>query len=85
MTEEENKEKRRTTSLTTEEWFGFFLIPINLSRGEISFFSTNDFNDTEEERYQKFNFDKKLKQSYIARILGIIFYTIIFIILNYFF
>ena len=34
-------------------------------------FATDDFNDTEEER---FNFDKKLKQSYTARALGVLYY-----------
>ncbi|WP_299156106.1 hypothetical protein [uncultured Tenacibaculum sp.] len=80
--EERNKEKRRMTSLTTEEWLGFFFVPINISRGEISIFPTNDFNNTEEDRFKKFNFDKKLKQSYTARVLDIIFYTIIFIVLR---
>ncbi|WP_299119044.1 hypothetical protein [uncultured Tenacibaculum sp.] len=88
MTEEEkNREIRRTTPLTTEEWLGFFFVPVNLSKskGKINMFATDDFNDTEEERFKRFNFDKKLKQSYTARALGVLFYFITFIILSYFF
>jgi len=87
MTEEEiNRNKRRATSLTTEEWLGFFFVPLNISEGIIDVFPTNDFNATEENRFRKFNFDKKLKQSYLAKVLGVFFYFVlifIFVIILY--
>ncbi|WP_299106164.1 hypothetical protein [uncultured Tenacibaculum sp.] len=79
MTEEEkNILKRKNTPLTWDEWLGFFLVPVNMSHR--SLFPTDDFNDTEVERFKKFNFDKKLKQSYQARILGAIFYFILIVL-----
>ena len=85
MTEEKiNRNKRRATSLTIEEWLRFFFVPVNISKGVIDVFPTNDFNDTEENRFRKFNFDKKLKQSYQARFLGVFFYfVLIFAIILY--
>jgi len=71
--EQRNKEKRKNTPLTVDEWFGFFFVPINSSA---RLFPTKDFNDSEEDRFEKFGFEKKMKQSLVARFLGIIFYII---------
>ena len=76
--EDENKEKRKNASLTVAEWFGFFLLPINMSRRYIS---KRDFNDDQGNRFATYGFDKKIKQAAIARILGILFYILVMIIL----
>lgn len=81
MTEEEkkNKEKRKTTPLTIEEWFTFFFIPIKNIGSKL--FPAKEFNQTEEERFKKHGFEKKLKQLKIAKLLGIIFYIEVIIAL----
>ncbi|MDY7396165.1 hypothetical protein UMM65_13015 [Aureibaculum sp. 2210JD6-5] len=73
--EEKNKEKRKNASLTVGEWLGFFLLPINITTS--SLFPAKDFNDSEDERFEKYGFDKKSKQAFIARMLGLIFYFIV--------
>lgn len=81
MTEKErNTNRRKNTSLTWDEWLGFFLIPVNLKHRTL--FPTDDFNDSEIERFKKFSFDKKIKQSFQARILGVIFYFILILVLS---
>ncbi|MBJ2174329.1 hypothetical protein JBL43_08770 [Aureibaculum sp. A20] len=75
---EENKEKRKNASLTIAEWFGFFLLPINMS---LRYISKRDFNDDQENRFATYGFDKKMKQAGIARLLGILFYIVAMIIL----
>ena len=80
--EEKNKEKRKNASLTVAEWFGFFLIPVNMTNS--SLFPAKDFNDIEESRFEKYGFDKKSKQAFIARMLGMVFYFIIIPIILYF-
>ena len=77
--EDENKEKRKNASLTVAEWFGFFLLPINMTYR--SLFPARDFNDDQENRFATYGFDKKIKQAAIARILGVLFYVLIMIIL----
>ena len=80
--EQKNKQKRKNIPLTLSEWFGFFFLPINMKSR--SLFVTDDFNDTEVERFKKFGFEKKLKQSEQARFLGLIFYIIlILIVINF--
>lgn len=81
--EEKNKEKRKNASLTVNEWFGFFLLPINLTNS--SLFPARDFNDDEEDRFEKYGFDKKIRQSFIARMLGMVFYFIVIPLIILFF
>ncbi|WP_075340494.1 hypothetical protein [Tenacibaculum agarivorans] len=78
MTEEEkNRLKRKNAPLTYEEWLGFFFVPQQKSN---TLFPSDDFNDTEIERFKKFGFDKKLKQAYRAQFLGTIFYILVILI-----
>lgn len=75
MTEEElkNKEKRKNTPLSREEHLTFFFFPFNRY--------TKEFNDAEDHRFQKYGFETKLKQAKSARILGSIFYILLFFII----
>lgn len=73
--EEKNKEIRKNASLTVSEWFEFFLLPINITNS--SLFPARDFNDDEDDRFEKYGFNKKSKQAFIARMLGLIFYFIV--------
>lgn len=74
MTEEEkNKEKRKTIPLTTEEYLTFFFFPYNDS--------AKGFNDSEDKRFKKYGFHTKLQQAKNARILGTIFYAVLFFII----
>ena len=73
------EENRKNASLTVEEWFGFFLLPINMTYR--SLFPAKDFNDDQVDRFVKHGFDKKRKQAGIARVLGILFYILVMIIL----
>lgn len=82
MTEEElkNKEKRKTTPLTTEEYLTFFFFPYT-DTGRFGNF-TKSYNQPEDERFTKYGFDTKLKQAKKARELGLLFYAIVvFIVL----
>lgn len=68
------KEKRKKESLSLEEWFSFFFMPLNMSP---RIFSIKDFNDTEIERYSQHGFEQKLKEVKQARIFGLIFYFVL--------
>ncbi|GMN08962.1 hypothetical protein MTsPCn9_05820 [Croceitalea sp. MTPC9] len=71
---EDNSAKRKNASLTFEEWSDFFIIPINNSS---KLFPAKDSNDFEIDRFKKHGFDRKIKQSFYARVLGFIFWIII--------
>ena len=79
MTEEEkNKIIRKTTPLTKEEWFNFFISSIAY---KMKISPTKDFFNTEFERFKKFGFDTKHRQSKKVIFFGLLFYFILFIIL----
>ena len=86
MTEKErNAEKRKTMSLTTEEFLKFFFFPVlNRSFG----FDNYQLNKEEDDRFIKYGFDKKLKEAKSARLYGRIFYfgisILIAVIVNYY-
>ena len=80
--EEENIKKRKEASLTTSEWLTFFFIPFDHKGPGLNI---NNFNYKEEERFKKFGYDKKLKEAELARSMGIMFYSIIFILLIFLF
>lgn len=75
--EEQNKEKRKNTPLSKEEWLTFFFFPFQTTKG----LDTNTFNKVEESRYHNYSFDKKLKQSTEARTYGCAFYALLFSII----
>ena len=72
--EEKNRLQRKNEPLTFDEWFDFFILPLNPSS---RYFRAKDSNDFEEERFLKHGFDTKLKQSKIARLMGVIFWIIV--------
>ncbi len=76
--EENYKENRKTTHLTREEWLTFFFFPFQSKKSALD---TNTFNKVEEERFQKFGFEKKIKQSAEARACGLAFYILLFSII----
>lgn len=82
MTEGENSEKRKHQPLTNSEWLTFFFLPFRRNRFDPN--SLETFNEIEEERFKKFGFDKKLKESVSARRSGMVFYLALFIIIFYF-
>ena len=77
--EQRNKENRKKSSLKLDEFLTFFFVPVNMSS---RFFPSDDFNNHEEDRFNKHGYDKKHKQSLIARGLGIVFYIVIVLILS---
>ena len=74
----ENSEKRKNASLTIEEWLTFFFVPMNFSN---PWLNSNTFYKTERERYEKFGFEKKLRQHEFVRFLGIVFYFFIIVLI----
>ncbi len=79
MTEEEqNKEKRKNTPLTKEEYLTFFFFPYTKTTRR-SF--TKNFNESEDERFIKHGFDTKTQQVRSVRTLGFIFYGILLFVL----
>ncbi|WP_400078327.1 hypothetical protein [Winogradskyella sp. R77965] len=75
--EEENEEKRKEILLTREEWLTFFFFPFESQKG----LDTNTFNKVEDQRFQEYGFNKKIKQSEEARIYGFAFYAVVFAII----
>jgi hypothetical protein len=73
--EQENKEKRKNTPLTKEEYLTFFFFPHNSY--------TEERDGTEIRRFKKYGFKTKLAQAKQARILGHIFYCILMITIIY--
>lgn len=74
MTEEqENKEKRKMTPLTKEEYLTFFFIPF--------YGLANGFNESEENRFKKHGYEKKLVQMESAQFHGKGFYALLFFII----
>ena len=67
------QDKRKDMPLTQEEWITFFLIPV-IPRPP---WSKDHFNDSENQRFDKYGFDKKAKQATKARVLGLIFWFIV--------
>ncbi|WP_241148007.1 hypothetical protein [Lacinutrix jangbogonensis] len=77
---ERNKEKRKDEPLTSSEWLTFFLLPFR-KKGDWDFENTDRFNEIEEERFEKFGFQRKQKESSLARAYGFISYLMITIII----
>ena len=75
------REKRRTESLTTEEFFHFFFFSVFASNK----WSNNNVAEMESERFEKFGFEKKQKEAALAQLYGFIFWIVIgFILLSIF-
>jgi hypothetical protein len=74
--EELNKEKRKTIPLTKEEWFNFFIFPVNPN----SRLNSKSANQIEYDRYKKFGFEKKMEQAETAQIAGVLFYFFLILI-----
>jgi hypothetical protein len=79
-----NLNDRKDKPLTDEEWFSFFFLPFLTPN---HYWRNDHFTDSEAERFEKYGFFKKAKQSEKVRVYGIIFWFIIFtisiLILNY--
>jgi hypothetical protein len=78
--EEQNTQKRKSEPLTNSEWLTFFFLPFR-KRGSWGFDNTDKFNEIEEERFEKFGFERKLKESSLARKYGIVCYLMVTIII----
>jgi hypothetical protein len=76
--EKKNKEKRKVTPLTKSERLIFFFYPFSRDSG---FLNTHEFNKKEDERFEKFGFELKIKQASEVRQRGIIFYAVIVFII----
>jgi len=77
----EYREKRRTESLTTEEFFHFFFFSVFASNE----WTNNNVAEMESERFEKFGFEKKQKEAAQAQLYGFIFWILIgFILLSIF-
>ena len=80
--ETDNTEKRKTTPLTNSEAALFFFLPLGFFG--INKTKSTEFNESELERFKRYNFDLKLKQAREMKIGGIIFYLSLMIIIAYF-
>ena len=78
--EEQNEEKRKLEPLTTSEWLSFFFFPFR-KNSAWDFENTDRFNEIEEERFEKYGFERKQKESSLARTYGYISYIMISIII----
>ncbi len=67
-----NKEKRKSIPLSTSESLTFFFIPFRFF-GFIKF-KTNDFNESEIDRFKEYGFDLKIKQAKELILFGKLFY-----------
>ena len=72
-----HKEKRKTEPLTTREWLVFFIFPMNPN----SRLNSKSANQIEYERYERFDFEKKMEQVETAQIAGVLFYFFLIIII----
>lgn len=82
ISEEDNKEKRKTIPLTNSESLTFFFMPFGFFG--INRFKNNDYNESELERFRKYGFDLKVKQAKELTICGRAFYIAITLIIIYF-
>ena len=78
--EEQNEEKRKFEPLTTSEWLSFFFFPFR-KIGTWDIGNTDKFNEIEEERFEKYGFERKQKESSLARTYGYISHIMISIII----
>ena len=80
MTEaERNLENRKIKPLSKSEWLTYFFFPLK-SESYIGS-KTKSLNEIEDERFKKFSFDKKRKESANAQGYGCLFYLFIFLTL----
>ena len=70
--EEENKSKRSEANLSNSECLRFFILPFLTPRARYK--STDDFSQSQLERFKKYGYDTKLKQANQLIIYGIIFW-----------
>ncbi len=83
MTEEEkNRLNRKTIPLTNSESLTFFFLPFAFFGNTIG--KSNDYNESEIERFRTYGFELKIKQAYGLMKFGKLFYLGLFIIAIYF-
>jgi len=71
--EEENKEKRKKESLSTNEWLRCFFLS--------SLVYMNNDNDPEQKRFERYGFERKIKQSVGIKVFGGMFYGLVILII----
>jgi len=73
------KNRRKSQSLTRAEWWSFFILPM-VTPGPLH--RDDHFSDSELERFNKYGFEKKIRQAQTVQLLGILFWIILFLILG---
>lgn len=69
--------ERKDKSLTIEEWFSFFFLPFFTPKPQ---WREDHFSKSESQRFEKYGFEKKARQSETVRALGILFWLIIIVV-----
>jgi len=77
----EFKEKRRSEPLTTEEWFTFLIFPFFTPIPQYRS-GKDHFSESEMKRFKKYGFSKKTKQAEKVKLLGVLFWILIFFIVG---
>ena len=72
-----NQKARKNEPLTHEEWWSFFLLPFFTPR---PLYRDDHFTIAEMNRFEKYGFDKKLKEAQMVKTLGLLFWYLVFII-----
>ena len=79
--EEENKRKRAKANLSKTESLQFFILPFITPRARHK--PTDDFSQSQLERFKKYGYDTKLKQANQLIIYGIIFWIGLAVFIGY--
>ncbi|WBL25484.1 hypothetical protein [Zunongwangia sp. HGR-M22] len=79
--EEDNRRKRAKENLSKTESLQFFILPFITPRARPK--STDDFSQSQLERFKNYGYDTKLKQANQLIIYGIIFWIGLVLIITY--
>ena len=75
--EKRNERKRKSASLTTEEWLTFFFLPFFTPKPK---HRDDHFSQSELDRFKKYGFETKYKQAYKVKFYGFVFWTMVIVI-----
>ena len=73
----ELKEKRKNEPLALEEWLTFFILLFFTPKPR---WRNDDFSESESERFKKYGYERKAKESEKVKIFGIIFWLLMIIV-----
>jgi hypothetical protein len=73
----EFQERRKDMSLTRDEWLNLFLLPFFTPKPH---WRNDHYSQSEMDRYQKYGFEKKIKQAETVKVLGTLFWLFLIVI-----